>query len=503
MLVSMYATQPPPAPGQPRALPRYVEAEAILTPVLEDQRRKMGITHNATRSSTILLANLYFQQGKIAEAEALLTPVVTDDYMAKVLQGGSKEIRANQLILDGLDILSQIQLRKGNVAEADVLDAKLQQVLDAAIKSTPVSSAPSEPNPLSDPLVTPLLATFSRGMQYLNTNRDARADAMFNTILEGYRRIVGNGPSVLIIADRLSVAANQYTAKGNLVQAERFLQSLLDIHRGVLGDSSLTTHTSASRLAQWYSQRRRYKEGAELLMQLQEMQTKALGPNHPNLQSSNRTLNTMYMDEAKDLLLQGKTGEARQVWLKSAEVLVDMEARARSAVGGDRTAEYRIIVASLGNSYGAGGKYAESERFFKEVVDAERAAPSSLQGSLPWFVADIGWAQFHQGKLAEAEATLRTAMPGAGRSTWDDYNIESMLGVALTAQKKFEEAEQHLLRSYEQMGRLTPGVYRGFHAEVVPGERVLALYEAWGKPEKVAEWKAKVDTARQAALAAR
>ena len=42
-----------------------------------------------------------------------------------------------------------------------------------------------------------------------------------------------------------------------------------------------------------------------------------------------------------------------------------------------------------------------------------------------------------------------------------------------------------------------------FLFEEAPGERILKLYEDWGKPEKVVEWKQKLQAAKAAAPAAK
>jgi len=71
-----------------------------------------------------------------------------------------------------------------------------------------------------------------------------------------------------------------------------------------------------------------------------------------------------------------------------------------------------------------------------------------------------------------------------------------MLGAVLVAQGKYEEAEPLLVESYEAMLKRTPQngtFYQAtlFTAESEPGERILKLYQDWGKPEKVREWREK------------
>ena len=70
----------------------------------------------------------------------------------------------------------------------------------------------------------------------------------------------------------------------------------------------------------------------------------------------------------------------------------------------------------------------------------------------------------------------------------------NLFGATLAAHKKFEEAEPILLKAYE--GRSLVGESKtpaftplDFKAEAYPGERILKLYEDWGKPEKLAEWR--------------
>src|SRR5262249_7720558 len=105
----------------------------------------------------------------------------------------------------------------------------------------------------------------------------------------------------------------------------------------------------------------------------------------------------------------------------------------------------------------------------------------------------------HQQRYADAEANLKQAWNGMvqNQSTnWFGFNTESMLGAVLVAQGQYEEAEPLLVGSYEAMLKLTPqtGTFYQptlFTAESEPGERILKLYQGWGKPEKVREWRQK------------
>ena len=105
-------------------------------------------------------------------------------------------------------------------------------------------------------------------------------------------------------------------------------------------------------------------------------------------------------------------------------------------------------------------------------------------------LAILGSCLLKQNKHADAEPVLREClairaqrMPGA----WGHYNAMSMLGGALAGQGKYTEAEPLLLEGYEKMQPPPRAAARKREAR----ERVVQLYEKWGKPDKTAEWRGK------------
>jgi hypothetical protein len=72
---------------------------------------------------------------------------------------------------------------------------------------------------------------------------------------------------------------------------------------------------------------------------------------------------------------------------------------------------------------------------------------------------------------------------------WQRFFAESLLGSSLAGQKKYAEAEPLLLEGYRGMEARKerigiPDRYRLDRAR----EWIVQLYQAWGKPEKAAEW---------------
>jgi hypothetical protein len=67
------------------------------------------------------------------------------------------------------------------------------------------------------------------------------------------------------------------------------------------------------------------------------------------------------------------------------------------------------------------------------------------------------------------------------------------LGASLAGQKRFEEAEPLLVSGREGMVQRKATVPADSLGLVVrAGQRIVELYESWGKLEKAAEWRQKV-----------
>src|SRR5262249_40419967 len=101
-----------------------------------------------------------------------------------------------------------------------------------------------------------------------------------------------------------------------------------------------------------------------------------------------------------------------------------------------------------------------------------------------------------QRRFAEADQILRDCLKLRERhepNDWETFNTKSLHGASLLGQKKFAEAEPPLLAGYEGMKRREPTMPPDRNITLREAiERLVQLYEAWGKPGKAAEWKARL-----------
>ena len=156
----------------------------------------------------------------------------------------------------------------------------------------------------------------------------------------------------------------------------------------------------------------------------------------------------------------------------------------RKALEGPNRPDTAACRNQLAVAYRLAGRPDDAARLFESnPVSKNQASALSLSGSL----------LLEQKKAAEAELKLRQALTILQKTQpddWSTFDTESALGEALVIQKKYAEAEPLLLSGYEGQrlredtmpDRDKPRVRRAL-------ERIVQLYEAWGKPDEAERWR--------------
>ena len=95
--------------------------------------------------------------------------------------------------------------------------------------------------------------------------------------------------------------------------------------------------------------------------------------------------------------------------------------------------------------------------------------------------------------LRESLAIAETQLP----DTWDTHGLRSQLGETMVGQNRFAEAEPLVVQGYLGQKKLVakmPREARGYL--ITAGERIVDLYEAWGKPDEATKWRMEVEEIR-------
>ena len=105
-----------------------------------------------------------------------------------------------------------------------------------------------------------------------------------------------------------------------------------------------------------------------------------------------------------------------------------------------------------------------------------------------------------QKKHANAEQVLRECLPireKAEPDAWLTFNTRSMLGGALLGQQKYAEAEPLLLQGYDGLKQRQDKIPPAGHVRLTEAmERLVRLYDAWGKKDQADRWRKELEAAR-------
>ena len=149
---------------------------------------------------------------------------------------------------------------------------------------------------------------------------------------------------------------------------------------------------------------------------------------------------------------------------------------------------------TLARAFADEGCFVEAEAWAGATLEARLRQSSDLEGNGRTMLI-LGRALVQQGKLDEAEPLLQAALPllreyvrtrdaaAALAANW--------LGAIQVARGAYPEAEGLLLpdsdRLFDPANQLSPTEVR------LAVGNIIALYEAWRKPEKAAAWKRRLD----------
>ncbi len=434
---------------------KYPEAETLLSQTLETQRRVLGPDHPDTLASMNSLANVYDDEGKYAQAEALDSQTL--EIRRRVLGPEHPDTLAS------MNNLAITYHEEGKYPRAEALDSLTLEIKRRVL-------GPEHPDTLTS---MSNLATL-----YGDEGKYAQAEALDSQTLEIRRRALGpEHPDTL---ESMSNLANAYYDEGKYAQAEPLYSQTLEIRRRVFGPEHPETLESMNNLAGVYFSQGKYAQSEALDSQTLEIRRRVLGPEH------GRTLTAM-SNVAEDYAAQGKYAQA--------EALLSQTLEAERRVLAPEHPDTLSALAGFASMYQRQGKYTLAETYAGQALAGRRHALGPEHPDTMASAADLALAYLSQGKFTESEPLSREAMQTDREKQpddWQGFRAESLLGASLAGQKKYAEAEPLLLEGYQGMlARKERMMVEDWYHLDRAREWLVQLYQAWGKPQKAAEWKKK------------
>jgi hypothetical protein len=167
----------------------------------------------------------------------------------------------------------------------------------------------------------------------------------------------------------------------------------------------------------------------------------------------------------------------------------------KSKLGPDHPLTLRVRT-NLAWDYESLDRWAEAEALRRDALARRRKLSRPDSPLLTDDLALLGRNLLKQSRWSEAEPLLREALAIRARAAPDDwprFDAMSLLGDSLLGQGRLAEAEPLVVAGYEGIKAREPriAVPDRFRLREA-AERVIRLYEAWGKSEQAARWKTKL-----------
>jgi eukaryotic-like serine/threonine-protein kinase len=189
---------------------------------------------------------------------------------------------------------------------------------------------------------------------------------------------------------------------------------------------------------------------------------------------------------------EGKYAQA-EPYVEAEPVLIKALEIRRRVLGADHPDTIKSVN-SLAGLYRSEGKSAESETLFVSVFEARRRLLGPSHPDTISTMALLGDVRLQQKNYAGAEAVLREAQNSKEKpGSWEQYWSQNLLGASLAGQSRYAEAEPLLVSEYQGMIQREASIPLEDRPVVSEaGRRIVQFYENWGKPEKAAEWRQKL-----------
>jgi serine/threonine protein kinase/Tfp pilus assembly protein PilF len=480
-----------------QAVDELEEAETLCRQSLEGRRRVLGNQHNETYWSLWALASILESRGKVAEAEECYRQTLRD---CQRLRGPDDPDTVYSLVCLGRFLRAQ-----GKLDEAG-------QLLGSAVNLSRRKLGPEGPYTLSwqcelawllhsqgktkesEDLYRQTLAVQRRvrGPEHEDTlttlnnlakilsvqGKNAEAETLFNELVEVYRRKLGaDDPGTLFAQRNL---AGILWDEGKWTEAEELYQWVFAAYQRLNGADHADSLDTQSRLANLLRDEGRLEEAEKLHRQILDTRRRVRGAEHPDFLESQHNLALVLQDQGN---------------LKEAEKLLRQTLEGERKVHGPENPSTLLTQTRLASVLGEEGKEEEAAKLFREALDVQRKNLPPDHLDLADTLIDFGYQLTKHGGLSEAELLLREGLSIREKKlvggSWRIANAQSILGVCLARQKMFDKAEPLLLASYEDLTR-----DKGTPVKWIPKacDRVIELYEKWGKPEQAEAWRKKLPT---------
>lgn len=315
------------------------------------------------------------------------------------------------------------------------------------------------------------MSNLGRTMRKLG--RFSEAESLYRRTLALRRRTLGAEHEDTLVS--MNNLANLLLSRGAIGEAETLYRKILEVRRRHLGERHPDTLMSMNNLACVYMQRMKYAEAEPVFRAVLDAY-RALGPERPD------TLTTM-CNLAYVLGRQGKMEEAESLVRQALEI--------QRRTLGEAHSDTLTTMNKLAYLLWKQERFEEAEALVREAMECQRRALGEEHRDTLLSMNHLAHLYQSRGAFAQAESLLRRVVEVQRRVLGANHadtraSLSALAGV-LEDQGRFSEAEPLLLEVFHGM-KPAGGAEDPQLLEIM--DRLIDLYEKWGKPEKAAELRA-------------
>ena len=237
-----------------------------------------------------------------------------------------------------------------------------------------------------------------------------------------------------------------------------------------------------------YERVNQFEKALPLLEEMLKLRKAKLGPEHPDTLESLNDLAEAYSDAGKLDLAIPLFEEALKLW--------------KAKLGTDHP-DTLVTMNNLAVALVGAGRPTEATALAKESLALSRASLPADSPQLAQSLAVAGLVLLRSKAFTEVEPILRECLAIREKhfpESWLIYNTQSLLGGALSGQKKYAEAEPLLLKGYEGMKQRADTIPPQGKVRLTEAvERLVQLYEALEKKEEAAKWRMELEAMKPSA----
>ena len=276
---------------------------------------------------------------------------------------------------------------------------------------------------------------YTLGRRYWHIGKFDAAEVNLKRAVElGREKLAADDRQLLIYTQELAWV---YGYQSRNDEAEALLRDTVDRMERTLDEVDRSLQRAKTRLA-WLHLHNfgRHEQAEKLWTEILEAIQRRLGPDHPDVAGHMVGLVAVYM-------AQGRLEEAEAAARKALEI-------ARRAHGPEHNTTLTNMV-MLGRVCKALGRYDETEELYVKALEIRRRI--------------------------------------LGEEHWRTRDVRSDLASLYSDMERYDDAEPLLLKAEQTARRVFGNDHKITNASV---NNLIKLYEAWGKPEKAEQWRAKL-----------